>query len=62
MKERTLHCWAGRRDVAEETYGLGSAEWAEAWNEPDATCMLEHGHAGPHEWTHDDSIDVRFSK
>jgi hypothetical protein len=24
------------------------------------TCMLEHGHDGPHEWTRDDEIVLAF--
>jgi hypothetical protein len=26
-----------------------------------STCMLEDGHEGPHEWTRDDQIFIRFS-
>ena len=48
---RVLHCWAdGPRvlgDYSDEDCGT--------------TCMLEAGHAGPHEWTRDDGINVEFS-
>ena len=58
--KKVLHCWAGREEWAEKTYGIPSDEWAEAVVEP-ATCMLEAGHSGPHEWTPDENIAVRFT-
>lgn len=45
---------------AEELHGFGSQEWADAYNEPHATCMLEDGHEGPHEWTLDNEIMISF--
>lgn len=56
--ERVLHCWAGWRDQWE----VGSPEWAASWaEETDKTCMLERGHAGPHDFTPDDEIGVTFA-
>jgi len=46
MNEPILHCWEdGPRDERD----VGS------------TCMLPDGHDGPHEWTPDDEITVRFA-
>jgi hypothetical protein len=45
MKKRVLHCWA---DGPRQDDDCGTS------------CMLEHGHAGPHEWTRDDAIILHF--
>lgn len=50
------HCWKGKSEHVAETKGYGE-EWAEAWQN-DATCMLEHGHDGDHEWVSDKDIVV----
>lgn len=55
-----MHCWTGNDEAAEQEHGFGSPEWAEAYQEP-ATCMLPHGHEGPHEFTPDDRIGVTFA-
>lgn len=61
--ERVVHCWKGRLDWTEETYGIDSKEYAEArFSEDDATCLLLDGHEGPHEWTSDGDIRVTFRK
>lgn len=62
---RVLHCWAGRYEVESEGLEWGSAAWAELWiatheDNGGATCMLEAGHEGPHEWTPDGEITVEF--
>ena len=69
-EERALHCWTGRKEWTEEAYekehGAGSwwgsdahvATYADDWK--DGTCMLEAGHDGPHDFTNDDEIGVRF--
>lgn len=43
--KRIVHCW---EDGPRETDDCGT------------TCMLLHGHDGPHEWTRDDEIGVLF--
>lgn len=43
---RIVHCWA---DGPRTTDDVGT------------TCMLEDGHEGPHEWTRDDQISIRFA-
>lgn len=45
QKQRVVHCWA---DGPETEDGVGT------------TCMLLHGHDGPHVWTRDDEIGIRF--
>lgn len=68
------HCWADKYETLSEGLRFGSDEWAEVWldthPEPDgqggvtgqsATCLLESGHTGPHQWTADDSIEVSFA-
>jgi len=68
MSDRILHCWAGHLD----SLGFGSEAWLDeavrqierdGWDVPfrDGTCLLAAGHAGPHEFTPDDEIVVRFS-
>lgn len=56
--DRKLHCWTGAGDDAV----IGSAEWVEArLRYPDgATCFLERGHAGPHEYTPDTDVLISF--
>lgn len=49
------HCWKGN----DEDIEFGSDEWAEAFLNP-ATCMLEAGHEGPHEFVPDSEIGVTF--
>lgn len=51
-----VHCWAGYLESLE----FGSEEWVEAFDKGDATCLLPDGHEGPHEWTPDSDIMVRF--
>jgi hypothetical protein len=39
--------------------------WEAGPEEPDGcstTCMLLDDHAGPHEWTRDDAIQISFAK
>lgn len=45
-KKRIVHCW---EDGPRTEDGRGQ------------TCMLLDGHKGPHEWTRDDEIRVRFA-
>jgi len=52
-----LHCWAGREEVDEEWRRTVYLVHDEV---PGMTCMLEAGHAGPHEWTSDRDIGVTF--
>jgi hypothetical protein len=56
VEKRTVHCWMGKSAHIAETQGYNEA-WAEAWNN-DATCMLEHGHEGDHDWVSDKDISV----
>ena len=58
--KRVLHCWESNTEWAEAAHGLGSAEYEAAWRQP-GTCMLEAGHNGPHVFTPDDDIVVRFT-
>jgi hypothetical protein len=44
--ERVLHCWE---------------EGPQTDDDCGTTCMLERGHAGPHEWTRNDEIGVQFA-
>jgi hypothetical protein len=55
---RPLHCWADYHASLE----WGSEEWVRASVErADATCLLEKGHTGPHEWTPDEGLVVTFA-
>jgi hypothetical protein len=56
---RMTHCWKDRREWIEETCGFHSPEHLATYNEPGATCLLEDGHEGPHEWTPDEGITVQ---
>lgn len=55
------HCWADKGEWMESEYGYGSTEHMEA-SEEGATCLLSEGHDGPHVWTPDSDITVRFAK
>ncbi len=57
--EIAIHCWKDKAEDAEERYGVGSSEWAEAHVEG-GTCMLPAGHEGPHVFTPDGEIGVTF--
>ena len=56
----TVHCWKDQLEDAEERFGVGSDEWAAAYDSPGGTCMLSDGHDGPHEFTSDDRVVVSF--
>jgi hypothetical protein len=58
--KKVLHCWMGRLEYAEQTYGRYSDEWVEVFNLPSSTCMLKAGHNGPHRWTKDSNIIIQF--
>ncbi len=59
--ERVLHCWQDELAHVTDTYGYGSDQWAKHLvRDCGGTCMLEDGHGGPHEFTPDDEIGVRF--
>ncbi len=61
------HCWMGRTEWIEETYGYLSEEYiadaADAYDDSymSSTCMLLDGHEGPHEFTRDDQITIAFA-
>ena len=60
------HCWMGRTEWIEQTYGYLSDEYiadaAAAYDgKMSATCMLPDGHDGPHEFTDDDQIRISFA-
>lgn len=69
---RAPRCWMGRREffgydrdaVPACTHGghddFGEAQGC-AMGFPDATCLLEAGHRGEHEWTPDDEIVITFA-
>jgi hypothetical protein len=59
---RVVHCWQGKREWIEDTYGDTSDEYYDymASDEPSSTCMLLEGHDGPHAWTNGNEIVVRF--
>lgn len=64
----TGHCWTGRNEVETAipdcTHG-GHDDWDQAmecaYGREQATCLLEDGHSGPHEWTPDSEIVVSFA-
>ena len=63
----SLHCWTGRREWIEATYGYLSEEYIqdasdEYGEKMSATCMLPADHDGPHEFTDDDRITISFPK
>ncbi len=58
-------CWADKREFLEDLAKVAPspellAQIEETW-EMNGTCLLESGHAGPHEWTPDDQIFVKFA-
>jgi hypothetical protein len=56
-KEIKVHCWADYKD----TLKIDSQEWVDCIvNDSNATCLLEHGHEGPHAWTPDKEITISF--
>lgn len=61
MSARVLHCWKDRLAWIEDVHGHGSDEWCAAYDKPSATCMLEDGHDGPHEFMPDSDIAVSFA-
>lgn len=58
---RQAHCWTGYYEWLEEIYGFDAYIEARCENWPDATCLLWEGHDGPHVWTRDDEIVIRFA-
>lgn len=52
------HCWADQREHMEALYGWRSAEYQDC---PGGTCLLPDGHDGPHAWTPDSEIAIRFA-
>lgn len=63
MSNRVLHCWEDRAFYYKQLFGFHSDEHIRAsYVDPSATCMLEAGHSGPHEWTSDDQIGVKFAE
>lgn len=65
VQPRVVHCWTGKREWAEKTFGWGSDEHLATYSEDgdsrDGTCMLEDGHDGDHDFTPDDQIGVTFA-
>ena len=64
-----LHCWADKGEYLAERYGRFSPRHIEyVYGDPDpdtvrgATCFLEAGHDGPHEWTEDSEITITFAE
>jgi hypothetical protein len=57
-----LHCWQDHAAHVEETYGFHSEEHLKTYGDDfvSGTCMLQHGHPGPHEFTPDSQIGVTF--
>ena len=57
------HCWKGAVEDIEERYGFHSPEHIECYlNEMShSTCMLWENHKGPHVWTFDGNIEIRFA-
>lgn len=53
MKPR---CWTDRHAWTHEN--LGREAYIDIIVEPSATCLLPHGHEGPHVWTNDDEITI----
>ena len=59
--EKIVHCWEGKGEWIEERFGFRSQEYLEYLADEDrCTCMLPRGHDGPHEWTPDKNIVIRF--
>lgn len=56
------HCWKDKREWIEEEHGSLSPEMMADLFQNTATCMLEDGHAGPHEWTPDNDITITFAQ
>lgn len=54
------HCWHDFHEWLRETYGVASDEYIDQREKPSASCLLWDGHEGPHEWTDDTQIVVRF--
>lgn len=54
------HCWKDRTEYAAERFGFGSDQWAKAFAKGGGTCLLPSGHAGPHRFTSDSKIVVKF--
>lgn len=62
-EKRVLHCWMWRREAIIEAHGIESIAYAETYDDDwrDGTCLLEAGHAGPHEFTDDGDITINFA-
>lgn len=62
MSEREIHCWAGRREEIEETYGYDSEAYMETYAQDwkGGIRLLPDGHGGPHVFTDTDQIMIRF--
>jgi hypothetical protein len=60
---RTRHCWADKAEHVAKEHGEYSPQHIDTMYGPsgNATCMLEDGHDGPHDWTSDSEIVVEFT-
>ena len=55
------HCWHDEGEYLEGTCGLRSPEHCDyILSDRRRTCMLPEGHSGPHVWTDNDQIVVKF--
>jgi len=55
------HCWKDYREHLVEIGQEGTPEWVETYYDGNKTCLLEQGHEGDHEFTDDNSIEIRLT-
>lgn len=66
VEQRVVHCWQDELDDIFTRFGWASDEHiayerARLLDDgPGGTCLLLDGHEGPHEFTPDDQIGIRF--
>ncbi len=53
-------CWADGPERVVKTPGRGP--WYTRLKTIGSTCLLPDGHPGPHHWTPDDRLVIRFSE
>lgn len=53
-------CWKDYREWLEENGKTYGDDWINTYYGHNKTCLLTEGHGGPHEWSNDFDIKIKF--
>lgn len=54
------HCWADWYEELTDQEQVSQEDTQKLLHNYSATCLLELGHAGPHQWTNNEDIAITF--